>query len=60
MPSDATTTLAELALERAVVAQAGERVTIRPDLGRPVGLGVLERERRLAGEQLGQVELVLA
>ena len=50
--------LAELALEGAVVAQAGERVALGPDLDRAVGLGVLEGDRGLAGEQLGQLELV--
>ena len=50
--------LAELALERAVVAQTGQGVLLRPDPDRAVDLGVLEGDRGLAGEQLGQLELV--
>ena len=52
--------LAELALERAVVAQAGQRVLLGPHPDLAVGLGVLERDRRLAGEELGELELVVA
>ncbi len=52
--------LAELALERAVVSEAGQRVVFCPDLDRAVGLGILEGDRRLAGEQLRQFELVPA
>ena len=50
--------LAELALEGAVVAQAGERVLLGPDADGAMGLGVLQRDRGLAREQLGQLELV--
>ena len=50
--------LAELTLERSVVAQTGQRIEIGSDANGPVRLGVLERDRRLAGEQLGQLELV--
>ena len=51
--------LAELALERAVVAQAGQRVVLRPDRDGAVDLGVLEGEGGLAAEELDQLELVL-
>ena len=50
--------LPELALEGAVVAQAGQRVEVGPDLDGAVRLGVLQGDRGLAGEQLGQLELV--
>ncbi len=50
--------LAELALERAVVAQPGQRVEIGPDPDGAVRLGVLQGDRRLRREQLGQLELV--
>ena len=50
----------ELALERAVVAQPGQRVLLGAEPDRAVGLGVLQGDRGLAGEQLGQLELVLA
>ena len=59
-PSAAAIVLVELPLERAVVAQPGQGVVLGPDLDRAVGLGVLEGDRGLAGEQLGQLELVLA
>ena len=49
---------AELALERAVVAQAGQGVEVGADADRAMRLGVLEGDRGLAGEQLGQLELV--
>ena len=48
----------ELALERAVVAEAGQRVEIGPDGDRGMGPGVLERDRGLGGEELRQLELV--
>ena len=48
----------QVALERAVVTQAGERVMVRPDLHRQVRLGVLEGDRGLPTEELGQLELV--
>ena len=50
--------LAELALERAVVAQTGQGIEVGADPDGAVGLGVLEGDRGLAGEQLGQLELV--
>ena len=50
---------AHLALERSVVAQAGQRVLLGTDADLAVGLGVLHRDRGLAGEQLGQLELVV-
>ena len=50
----------ELALERAMVAQPGERVVLGPNGHRAVDLGILEGQRRLAGEQLDELELVLA
>ncbi len=51
--------LAELPLEGAVVAQPGQRILLGPDPDLAVRFGVLERDRRLAGEQLGQLELVV-
>ena len=50
--------VAQLALERTVVAQPGQGVLLRPHLDGAVGLRVLEGDRRLAGEQLGELELV--
>ena len=50
--------LAELALERAVVAQTGQGIEVGADADRAVRLCVLEGDRGLAGEQLGQLELV--
>ena len=52
--------VAQLALEGPVVAQPGQRVEVGPDLDRAVRLGVLEGDRGLPGEQLGQLELVRA
>ncbi len=49
---------AELALERAVVTQPGQRILLRADADRPMGLGVLHRDRGLAGEELRQLVLV--
>ncbi len=57
-PVAARDRLAQLALECTVVAQAGQGVELGPDLDGPVDLGVLEGDRGLAGEQLGQLELV--
>ncbi len=50
----------DLALERAVVAQAGERVVLGLGHHGPVRLGVAEGDRGLRREQLDQLELVLA
>ena len=50
--------LAQLALEGAVVAQAGQRVLVGAQPDGAVGFGVLQGDRRLAREQLGQLEFV--
>ena len=42
-----------------MVAEAGQGVVLGPDRDRAVDLGVLEGERRLAREQLDELELVL-
>jgi hypothetical protein len=49
----------QLALEAAVVAEAGEGVVLGPDLDLAVRLRVAEGDRRLGREQLRQLELVL-
>ncbi len=41
-----------------MIAQAGQRVEVGADADGAVRLGVLERDRRLRGEQLGELELV--
>ena len=43
-----------------MVAEPREGVVLGEDRDRSVGLGVLERQRRLAGEQLDKLELGLA
>ena len=48
----------EIRLERSVVADAGEGVVLGPHADLAVGLGILERDRGLSGEQLGEVEFV--
>ena len=50
--------LVELALERAVVAEPGQRVVLGLRDHRAVGLGVAQRDRRLRREQLDELELV--
>ena len=47
-------------LERAVVQEAGQVVGLGADLDGPVDLGVLEGDRDLRGEQLDELELLLA
>jgi hypothetical protein len=49
---------AELALERAVVAQAREGILLGPHADLAMGRRILHRDRRLAGEQLGELEFV--
>ncbi len=49
---------AELALERTVVAQAGQGIVLGAHADLAVRLGVLERDGGLSGEQLRQLELV--
>ena len=51
---------AEPVLERAVVQEAGQVVGLGADLDRAVDLGVLEGDRDLGGEQLDELELLLA
>ena len=50
----------ELALERAVVPEPRQRVVLGLDLDLVVRLRVAERDRRLGGEELRELELVLA
>jgi hypothetical protein len=50
----------EVALERAVIAQPRQRVEIGPRRHGDVRLGVLKSDRRLAGEELAQLELRFA
>ena len=52
--------LSELALERAVVAQPGQGILLGADADLAVRLGVLHRDRGLAGEELRQLVLVQA
>ena len=49
----------QLLSEGAVVQQAGQDVGLGAPTDREVDLGVLERDRRLGGEQLDELELVL-
>ena len=57
-PPPLSTASLKLALERAVVAQPGQGVLLGPDADLAVRLRVLEGDRGLPGEQLGQLELV--
>ena len=56
----ARTLRAEPVLERAVVEEAGQVVGLGADLDRPMDLRVLERDRDLRGEELDELELLLA
>jgi hypothetical protein len=48
----------QLPLERPVIAQPGERILVGPDPHGTMDLGVLQRDRGLTREQLGELELV--
>ena len=50
----------EVFLERALVLEAGERVGLGADLDRLVGQRVHEGDRDVTGEQLDELELLLA
>ena len=57
---DAVDQLAEVALEGAVVPQPGERIGLGAVAQGLVRIGVVERDRRLGGEELDELEVAVA